>query len=1100
MARFFLAILSVSVWFPCWAFGADDTASLAETILGKSALPSGFVVQIGCGDGRLTAALSRDGQFIVHGQEPDAGLLQKARESIRAQRLYGIVAVDLGPVTTLPYADNLADIVVVDDTLRLLGQGLNAKELMRVVRPGGFVWIGGGPDAARKPQNKDLESLLAAAGIKQFETSTQFGIWVVVTKPRPATMGEWRNSTTGDTTGTQISPDELDPTSAIQWLNGPRTGLGAASSAVASAGGRNFYHTQNVVQMIDIPRYARNGISSYIVCRNSYNGVKLWSRPVVEGTPPEQKQITKSGHGPIAASEDILYVLAYGKVKAFNARTGEALPLFADDDKVYNGVDYLAAVPTLCLTDGRLIVADYNQTVVYDAATGKRKWEKASTRRTGGRELVADDGKVLDQRGDTITCYKLDDGNVLWEFKRGSLPDKYNSFNLNFCKNGVVVAESVDKSDPAVWIKYAHALDAADGKLLWTYTSKRYKNIGNTGWYVMMADGLVWVQTRLGDAPKTVNEDFGNERFATSNHWDWVGLNPRTGAVERSFKTPYDMPWGCFPHHSTERFYISGRPPKFIEWKTGEVHSVRVCNAFCNGGMIIANNLFYGGATGCSCTVDAIRGYSAFSSHVTPPNAVHPTRLEKGPAFGNAGKASTADGWLSFRADAGRSCSIKGKSPADLKLLWSAQVEDVKTPGKLINEDYLFGPQVGDVLTQPTVSGELVYVSQSQTHKLTAIEVATGKKRWEFVAGGRLDTPPTIYKGMCLLGCNDGRVYCLTADEGKLVWTFHAAPEERRIVAYGQVESSWPVVGGVLVDHDLAYFVAGRSTASDSGIHLYAVKPDTGEVVWEKNHSSANDDVADYWRFEPKHFQGLTDLLMSDGKLITMTGQWNLDPKTGEIRGGERRKGEQYSLLMTHQIDNANIACEVMNREWIWDFPFCKQNRWANQPYFFGKETGQPGLLAFDADTLYGYYGFGKTGGISKEFPRFQPIVFAVKRADVDKLWSEWDPATGVASRFGRAADSKPPAPKTAIWYDNIKGNLQAESIAVSSDCLYVAGVKNFMKRSEGAFLRVYSVADGKMLKEIDLEAVPVIEGLSLSGGKLFISLQNGKVQCYGGN
>ncbi len=35
---------------------------------------------------------------------------------------------------------------------------------------------------------------------------------------------------------------------------------------------------------------------------------------------------------------------------------------------------------------------------------------------------------------------------------------------------------------------------------------------------------------------------------------------------------------------------------------------------------------------------------------------------------------------------------------------------------------------------------------------------------------------------------------------------------------------------------------------------------------------------------------------------------------------------------------------------------------------------------------------------------------------------------------------------------------------------------------------------------EIDLEAVPVIEGLALSGGKLYISLQNGRVLCYGGS
>ena len=61
-----------------------------------------------------------------------------------------------------------------------------------------------------------------------------------------------------------------------------------------------------------------------------------------------------------------------------------------------------------------------------------------------------------------------------------------------------------------------------------------------------------------------------------------------------------------------------------------------------------------------------------------------------------------------------------------------------------------------------------------------------------------------------LFGCADGYIYCLTADDGRLVWRFRAAPEDRQMVAFEQVESVWPVHGAVLVRDDVAYVTAGR--------------------------------------------------------------------------------------------------------------------------------------------------------------------------------------------------------------------------------------------------------------------------------------------------
>jgi len=221
---------------------------------------------------------------------------------------------------------------------------------------------------------------------------------------------------------------------------------------------------------------------------------------------------------------------------------------------------------------------------------------------------------------------------------------------------------------------------------------------------------------------------------------------------------------------------------------------------------------------------------------------------------------------------------------------------------------------------------------------------------------------------------------------------------------------------------------------------------------------------------------------------------------TGEI------KAENYELLRSSQRSAVSNPGELLNSDWRWDVAGGdRQNYWANPPYFFGKfdtqDPGQPGLLVFDQNNLFGYFGFSRLRKTMTEATlRQQPVLFAVKKTDVDKLYSEWNPLMAKLAAEISPKEVTPPAPASALWYENIKGNLQVEAMALSSAYLYAAGTNDFTNRSSGAFLRVYSVADGKMIKEIALEALPSAEGLSIADGKLYVSLQNGKLLCFGGN
>jgi len=131
-----------------------------------------------------------------------------------------------------------------------------------------------------------------------------------------------------------------------------------------------------------------------------------------------------------------------------------------------------------------------------------------------------------------------------------------------------------------------------------------------------------------------------------------------------------------------------------------------------------------------------------------------------------------------------------------------------------------------------TVEDGKVFVSDIDAHTVYAL--SDGSVVWEYVTGGRVDSPPTFYKGLILFGSRDGWVYCLKADDGALSWRFKGLPD-KMICAFGQLESAWPVCGSVLLKDGVVYFAAGRSSFLDGGIFQYGLNPETGAVVYRSH-------------------------------------------------------------------------------------------------------------------------------------------------------------------------------------------------------------------------------------------------------------------------
>lgn len=114
----------------------SDYEQKAKQILDTTGIKGGLIVHIGCGDGKLTAALRVSDSYLVHGLDSDADKVHQARQYVRSLGIYGNVAVDLFDGKRLPYVDNLVNLVVTEDL-----DGISAEEVMRVLCPNGVVYV-----------------------------------------------------------------------------------------------------------------------------------------------------------------------------------------------------------------------------------------------------------------------------------------------------------------------------------------------------------------------------------------------------------------------------------------------------------------------------------------------------------------------------------------------------------------------------------------------------------------------------------------------------------------------------------------------------------------------------------------------------------------------------------------------------------------------------------------------------------------------------------------------------------------------------------------------------------------------------------------------
>lgn len=686
----------------------------------------------------------------------------------------------------------------------------------------------------------DVVRVLAPAGAALVRRD---GAWKTIRKPRPAEFGDWTHWRNG-ADGNMVSADRaVGVPTGLRWVAGPAQDAGGRKwyydHVLVSANGRNFYDYEE-----------------QIVARDAYNGVLLWIRPLKahafkeSGLPlppnptPKMKLAGRTSKVRPVASADRLYVATEGKVLALDAATGDTVAEFAETKDPRE----------ILLEGGLLLVTDAASIRAFDPASRKQVWEAKLV----ARRVAAEGDNLLVITATHVVGLDRATGKEKWKTE-----DADAALALTCTAHGdyFVLEKSTLRDDPVGCGIKVYA--AKTGELLWT---KDY-NPDMTHYRearAYFAQGLLWLP---------IDKE------------GLVGLEPKNGSERKQWKTRGKH---CATPVATEKFFLAPEC-EFTDFADGTQTRSRMFKSACRQPFIPANGLLYTFPVQCEC-FPMLRGTMGLSSDKPVGAAAGLTKLEKGaPAPAPAALLKpAADEWPIYRHDAHRSGSTPASlRRADVKRAWETPIATL--PQGTVAEEWKSNPFVRGTLTPPVAAGGMVFVAVPDLHRVVALEAKTGKILWTFTAGGRLDGPPTITEDLCLFGAHDGWVYCLKTADGRPVWRLRAAPAESRIMAYGQLESPWPVVSSVLVDGGLAYVAAGRHPTADGGVRVLAIKPRTGDVVWEKTVDSLdaiknwygptlpNSKVKTGVDFEP------VDMLVRDGEMVAMS-RWQFSPADGAFK------------------------------------------------------------------------------------------------------------------------------------------------------------------------------------------------------------------------
>ena len=1061
-----------------WGIGAGEAlADPAGEILEATGIEGGLVVHLGCGDGQLTASLAATDRYLVHGLDPDADHVATAREHIRKLGLYGRVSVEQWTSSRLPYADNLANLLVAENL-----DPVTMQEAMRVLVPGGVAYV------------------------------KQGGAWSKTTKPWPAEIDQWTHFLHDASNNAVAQDTQVGPPRRLKWVAGPLWARShefhSSLCAMVSAGGRLFYIFDEGLTGVTTPSVGERWT---LIARDAFNGLLLWNRPVPKwGSASWGNRALRSAPQTVprclVGEGDRLFVtLGYdAPVSVLDAATGETLT-------TYEGTEETGEIR--CIEGILLLRKGRNLLMAIDTRTGTRLWQKAG--KIQPLVPAAQNGKVFYQDGQSLVCLRLTDGEELW---RAPLPK--------------AVSLLVAHEDRLLLLcgPQLQAVSAETGETLWTVNAR----VGRRELFV--ANNRLWHWEGNGIVGRDLGSGEVRDRLDTSDVFT-PGHHLRcypSKATENFLITPnrgieFVSVTGA-PH--TENDWVRGACRYGVMPGNGLLY-VPPDPCFCFPGVKLTG---FNALAPARDEGPGERDEGPGKRDEGPgarDESEQPSRLQRGPAHASLttrhSPLTTSSDWPTYRHDARRSGATECEVGPQVSEQWRVELCGRLTPPVVARDRlfvsardehtlYAFGAgdgrrlwhytACGRIDSPPTVYGELALFGCADGH-VYCLRAADGELVWRFraapshrriIACDRLESPWRVHGSILL---KDGvayftagrssyldggiRVFGLDPLSGKvlheaLLDTWARTREDAKGKPFVPAYHMEGTLSDVLVSQgDFIYLGQVKFDRNLVRQEVPYVMPDPGQKTVAMDLSGrpyvAEDEnpKADYEKHQRDWIERTQQSLLVE--LRRAHGGYSL---------GDRQIG-------LHVFSTAGFLDDSWFNRTFWTYS-------ATWPGYYlahrAPKTGQ--LLVVGPERTYDVQSYPSRNLQSPLFtPGEKGYLLVADGNDNEPVLDSRTRGTTKGWGFTRL---QPP-----VWHDWVPVRIRGMVLAAGH--LFVAGPPDVVDPDDplaafegrrGGVLRALSAADGKTLAELPLDAPPVFDGLIAAGGRLFLCATDGQVVCLG--
>jgi len=1009
----------------------------ARDILDKTGVQGGLVVHLGCGDGRLTAALRASNSYLVHGLDPSEGNVAKGRGFAKSKGLYGRVTIDILESNVLPYSDNLVNLLVSED----LG-GVSMDEVLRVLVPKGVAYI------------------------------RADGKWTKTIKPRGDNIDQWTHYLHDSTNNAVAQDTVVGPPKHLQWKAGPRWGrnheyMGSIRGMVATEERVFYLLDAGLTGTTDKLPQRWN-----LVARDAFNGILLW----------RQRLNWESVRGGTWSGMSLPRLLVAIGEKVFVAKEKDRalVCLDAATGKVIKQYDGIIGVHEVLYSAGKLILhvkgkdkPDRSITVpghivAVDAESGKELWRKTE-KNLLELSLAATDKRVCYRTSKEIVMVELHTGEETWR--------KPNEIKTAGRSGGTLVfrGQSVFLSAEG----HFRVFSAKDGALLW----EEQEGPGGTN-DIFLTGNLIWHGRRnRGQDPatgKVVRELWTRGVQSPGHHF-------------RCYRSKATVNWLLSQKRGVEFVDISG------EGKHSRHDWVRaMCRVGfmpCNGILYSTPHPCF-----CYPGVK-INGFNALRNQVQFPTSDSDVRLVRGPAFGKIdapAQGSVSKDWPTYRHDAKRSGSIKLEVSTDLKETWRQEIKGDLTPpvyadGKVFicNKDdntvYCLHGNTGRTIWEYTAGGKVnlpptihkgAALFGSADGWVYCVHATDGALAWKFrpapdnrriIAYDRLESPWPVHGS--ILVQNDTAYFAAGRstflDGGIYLYGLNPATGEKRYeTRLDGPHPDWKTERGKPFDMPGAL----SDILVSDGKNLYMMQ----KMFDEKLTPLEAPYITEFGdRKMGRHLIATAGFLddTNFNRIYWMyCERWpgfyfaTQAPKAGQLLVFDDKQTYAVKFFTRHHVNSPVLTP-------------------ADKGYllFADDNDNEPGLVGEGTFKSIKWLPF-KMRGASEKYSRDHDAVAANK-----------DKSTGYTR-------SKPPAWMTFVKI-RVRAMVLADQTLfiagvpdeVPADDPYAA-----MEGKLGSIVRAVSAKDGKTIAEIKLESQPVFDGMIAAAGRLFLCTEDGKLLCFG--